>query len=335
MVFSMILGFVNAPRADTKEQIDRTWVDRAIGGIKAASEKHQEIMTHLEEMREVRVEKLPGAVSKARFSQKTIRDRLIQQGDNRLVEEILTLDDMPSSSSIRLYGLNSDYYFTLGKSREEAPYALAEYNLGKPKNPFARGISFYQESLISTWRWALGALEGDGTHILQELRFDEGKQLLLIRFTTQRKDGPPTEDHLYVDPSHDWRVVERRIENPYLTTNIQVTYGITVAGLEFPSGERSETSFKAANYQAKFKREAPPANSFTVRILSLKLTDKTRDDFRLAAFGLPEPVDVAPPVKPTRWYLWLLAAAGVSAALALGFASLRRRRLSRLVAPPM
>jgi hypothetical protein len=87
--------------------------------------------------------------------------------------------------------------------------------------------------------------------------------------------------------------------------------------MEFASGEKLQTIFKIA--------KAPPGSEITVRVLSLTLTDKTPDDFRLSAFGLPEPADATLPTKPTRWYLWLLVAAGVCAALAFGFASLRRR----------
>lgn len=48
-------------------------------------------------------------------------------------------------------------------------------------------------------------------------------------------------------------------------------------------------------------------------------------DFRLSAFGFPEPMG-APPLPPSRSWLWLLVAAVAAAALAILFAWLKRRR---------
>jgi hypothetical protein len=48
-------------------------------------------------------------------------------------------------------------------------------------------------------------------------------------------------------------------------------------------------------------------------------------DFRLSAFGLPEPMGSQPPERPRTW-IWLIAATVAAAALAILFAWLKRRR---------
>jgi hypothetical protein len=57
-------------------------------------------------------------------------------------------------------------------------------------------------------------------------------------------------------------------------------------------------------------------------------------DFRLSAFGLPEPMGVPPPPQRSRTWLWLLVATVVSAALAIVFAWLKRHRLMRTRTSP-
>ena len=99
-----------------------------------------------------------------------------------------------------------------------------------------------------------------------------------------------------------------------------------VGGMEFPTGLKGLTTYKVA--------KAPPNLVITGRVISLQLTDKTSDDFRLSAFELPEPVDAPPHPRPTLWYLWIMAAAGLFAAMAVGFAYMRRRQV-RLAAPAL
>jgi hypothetical protein len=70
---------------------------------------------------------------------------------------------------------------------------------------------------------------------------------------------------------------------------------------------------------------------FTARLIAVKLTEKTAADFRLSAFGLPEPIDFPAPAK-SRWYLWVLGAAGVCGALAWFFRRRYRSGHARTVA---
>ncbi|MBM4073599.1 MAG: DUF4381 domain-containing protein [Planctomycetes bacterium] len=87
-----------------------------------------------------------------------------------------------------------------------------------------------------------------------------------------------------------------------------MSYGVPVGGVTFPSELKSAYRSKLA--------DGLPNHDTTVRLRSIKLTTMKPADFRLTAFGLPEPVDVPTP-PPSRWYLWVLLVAGVSAALAV------------------
>jgi hypothetical protein len=59
--------------------------------------------------------------------------------------------------------------------------------------------------------------------------------------------------------------------------------------------------------------------------LKIAKTTKAPGDFRLSAFGLPEPVEF-PQERRVLTYVWVLAAAGVCAILAAVFRYLARRR---------
>lgn len=299
--------------------IDPVWLAKAKTELKAVCDKHQALSMRLEEECEYRTEKAPGAAGAAPFRPQTRRERTVRLGDDIILEEVRILDGTPAQTQARLQCDNSAYYFTLSKSREGAPYALVEYALGKRKRPLiTQGLAqgWHDEGFLHL-RAALAAIEKDGKHTLRTLQFDKAKGLLRIEITSTG-GNTPIEDVVYVDPSHDWRVVEHRVETPNLVGTDRWTYGVEVGGVEFPIGLEGLTTYKVAN--------APPNLKTTARVLSLKMTDKTPADFRLAAFGFPEPVDAPPPPKPTRWYLWILVAAGGCAALAVGFAYVHRRR---------
>ncbi len=98
---------------------------------------------------------------------------------------------------------------------------------------------------------------------------------------------------------------------------------MTIGGVQFPTEYKSRSSYFVEGVPNGGETE-------TVTLISLKLTDKRPADFRLAAFGLPEPIDVAPPPE-SKWYLWVLAAAGACAALAW-LLRYRHRRAQRAAA---
>jgi hypothetical protein len=310
-----ILCLSGVARPGNDEVIDPTWLTKTREGAKATYEKFKALSTHLEEECEYRSDKVPGGEGTVPFRAHTRRERVIYLGDNVLCEQVRILDDASKQPQIRLQCDNNDYHFTLSKSQEDAPYALVEYAPGKRKIPLIQQEPGLYNEAFAQLQNVLAAIEDDRKHTLQKLRFDDAKGVLLIEYTHTMGDG--AQNQIYIDPSHDWRVVERRVETPSVLATSRYSYGITVGGLEFPTECKNLMMYKVA--------KAPPNMEITARLISLKITDKKPEDFRLSAFDLPEPVDVAPLPKPTRWYLWILAAAVASAALAMLFAWLKRR----------
>jgi hypothetical protein len=153
---------------------------------------------------------------------------------------------------------------------------------------------------------------------LKAIRWDEAKRLVYVRFSAKDNEKTPAidDEELWVDPANHWRIVEmiKRIGGVVVTQIL--TYGPSVEGLTFPA--RID-----ASYIAPSKHPEPSCKCHTT-VLRVEKTKKTPSDFRLSAFGLPEPVGKAP-AKRIPNYVWLLAAAVASAVLALGCWHLGRR----------
>lgn len=305
-------------RSGDGKEIDSAWLAKARVEVRTIYEKYKDLSARLEEESEYRVDKVPGSVGTMPLLAHSRRERVVRLGDNMILEQVRILDSKPKKPQIRLQCDNNDYHFTLGKSQEEEPYVLIEYKRGKRKYPLLQQKPGLHNIVFSYLRDILAAIDNDGKSTLRRLRFETTKGLLLVEYTHPVGDAP-AQDKIYVDPSHDWRVVERRNETVSAVGTERWRYGVTVRGLEFPAELKALTIFKVA--------KAPPNMEMTGRLISLKITDKEPEAFRLSAFDLPEPIDVAPLPKPTRWYLWILAAAVAAATLAMLFAWLKRRHM--------
>ena len=311
------LGSGGAARPGDGATIDPAWRAKARTEGRAAYEKYKALSLRLEEVSEFRTDKAPGPAGTIPFRPQTRRERVVRLADNMILDRVRILDGAAKRPQIRLECDNSDYNFTLGKSQEDSPYALVDYSPGKRKFPLVNQVAGLHSLMLLSLRDALAAVENDARHTLRALRFDDSRGLLRIEFTSAA-GNTPVRKLLHVDPSHDWRVVEDQVETRYVVGSTRWSYGIAVGGLEFPTGFKDLNTYKVAN--------APPNMTVTGRLISLKLTDRTPDDFRLSAFGLQEPVDGAPRPRPRPWYLWFLGAAGVCGVLSFTFAYLRRRR---------
>jgi hypothetical protein len=311
----LLLGSVLPAQQPT---IDPVWLERARTEGKAAYAKYAGLVERLEESSEIRSDKASGTPEgEIPFSLGTRRDRVVRLGDNAIIEMTRTFDDKTIATQIRLECDNADYNFALAKSREDGPYALHNYQLGARKLPLIeRGGVGVHTIAYGELLPALKAAEGDQAMRLNGLHLDEPSGLLIFDFAHTAKDNP-AERKVWIDPRQGWRVVEAHVSTPSLTGVTRATYGTEIEGVSFPVRTDHQVTYKVA--------KAPPNLVITSRVLDIKLTTKTPADFRLAAFGFDEPGEVAPQPKPTPWYFWLLVAAGVSGALALGFTLLRRR----------
>ena len=326
LVVFFALALASLARPADIPTVDPTWLAKAKTELAMVLEKYDKVSRRLEETSEIRSDKAPGPAGKIPFRPQTRRERVVRLGDDVIIERVRILAGEESKPQILLECENSDYHFKLGKTGEDSSYAFLGSVLGKPKNPLINQSGGIHVAVFSYLREALGAIDNDGKHTLKGLSFDDAKGLIRIDYS--RSVAPPSDTRLSLDPSRGWRVVEHRVETPSLVATEDWTYGTTVGRLDFPSGFKNLTTYKVA--------EAPPNMEITGKVTSVKLTDKTPYDFRLSAFGFPEPIGAPPPPKQTRWYIWILVAAGVCALLAFGFAYLRRRSQARIAAvtPP-
>ena len=135
-----------------------------------------------------------------------------------------------------------------------------------------------------------------------------------------RNDDPKRVFHYrcLFDPARGWVPVESTTRTWAARFETRFEYGFDLEGLAFPTVVETNSSYHVT--------PAPPANLARHVIRSLESTRKTERDFRLTAFGLPEPVDAPPPQRsglPT--YGYILAGSAACAVLSLVFRQFARR----------
>jgi len=133
---------------------------------------------------------------------------------------------------------------------------------------------------------------------------------------------------LWLDPSRCW-CIRRYKSSDQATTrgerDSEQELEVVCETMDHPSGFPILKSWteqvKIIGYKNKSKSEETRKTDY-----EWEVNDRVPDtEFTLSAFGLPEPGGEEPVKKPIPLYIWILAAAGVCAALALGFRYLVRR----------
>lgn len=294
--------------------IDPAWRERALSEGRATYEQYVKLSKRLEAVSEVSTAAQPGSSGARPFQASTRRVRTVRAGDCMIREETRTAEGPKAPPETRLECDNADYHFTLAKGN--AGYSLADYNLGARKIPLTRqSAGLPHETAFADLGNALEAIAGGGKYELKALALDKSKGLLHITYTHQIGDSPATTD-LWVDPERNWRVAESRGETKSGVFTDVYSYGHSVGGLDFPTGFKSHSHYKV--------NPAPPDLEITGKLISVAVADKEPKDFRLSAFGLPEPVD-APPPRHSRTG-WFVSTAGVLGLLTIAFGYLARRR---------
>jgi hypothetical protein len=304
--------------------IDAGWLEKARREIPRALEKYQSLGTRIEEESEYRYAVGPGAsIGKGPFNPGTRRDRIVRLGENVIHEKTETDDKAPKLARIILDCVNSDYSFTLTKSKADSAFVLGRVVPAKAKLPItAQGGFGLHVGMVGYLRASLDAVEGKPKYSLKRLGFDGAKGLLRIGFTFGENEF---EEGIYIDTANGWRVSERRVETKFLVATDEYTYGVTIEGMSFPTGLRNLSVYKV--------EEAPPNMEITAKLISIKLTDKEPYDFRMSAFGLPEPMGMPAVSRATRWHVWLsLAAVGVL--VGGGIVLMLKRRYAKIPAAP-
>lgn len=306
-----------APVAIAQRPSEPEWIERAKNELPKVWERYLQVANRLDSTCEVQTAKLAGRERTRPFTPFTRQVWAIRCGECGLWEEARTSQDDTTPAVPVLQCDNPDYHFALTKGRNG--YALLDYAIGKRQLPLSRQGGLPHEGAYSELRGAQDAVTGANQHELKELRWDRTKQLVHLKYTYSLGDSRVTNE-LWLDPEKDWRTIERRGETQSAVFTDVYTYGITIEGLEFPTKVVSQTRYKVDN--------APPDFEAVARVLSLKVTAKELNDFRLSAFGLPEPADVRPVPPKTPRSLWFIGAAVLLAILSFVFRYLARRRES-------
>lgn len=302
-------------------RIDAAWLAKGNTDGVVNLAKYQELLGSLDETNEARPEPV------ADGGMRLMTTHSVRLGDNTLFELGRFFVDAKQQPMISLECDNPDYYFGLQKSKQDGPFALTQYATGQRSVPLWRQAGGLHSEVYYHLKGAIAALAPDNRANLRVVRFDSASALLIVEYFQVRNNTPFTHQYM-IDPSQGWIITQSRVESSKLLSVVDYTYGKVIDKLKFPTGSTISTTLKV-----KILNE-PTFSRVVLRVLEIKRTDKVAADFRLSAFGFPEPVGLAVPPRPTRWYIWIAAAAGVCGALALGFAYFRRRLSARRAAIP-
>jgi hypothetical protein len=300
--------FVGADNAD----IDRALVERLGTEARASLEKYNAQSELIHESADIRFES-PSDPSK----NKTIHISTSSLDRSFLLNKTTIMDIDQGKPRVEIKGSNDDYRFTLVRNKEDSPYLLTGYAPAKQSDRHQGSITpAYAYREID---YVLKAIDLKPGFVLKELKWDLPRSFVYAHFEISSSSTPPQMQdwEVWLDPQNQWRVAETSARSPRVIESNKITYGQVLDGLSYPS--LIVTSTKQLGAKAR-----PPATISTQ--LSVDKARKNPGDFRLSAYGLPEPVEF-PGAKRGSAIIWFLGVAcGSCFALALGFRFLARRK---------
>lgn len=272
--------------------VDPAWVARARTEIPQAVERYRTIARSMDEATVVAYRGEPAADGGlSTFRNRTIRCSVQRLGNNLIYRKATAHDDDPGGARTAVEVHNEDYSFTLNQHRPDSAFVLVAYALKEPHDEVPEGGSFVNHAYQELKGIVLRAVNGTDGHRLAALRWDESRGLLFARVERDRD----TRDY-WIDPSPHWHIAERTIRLPSRSVRTAITYGAVIDGEPCP---------------VRIVETGLVIDSRPVRAemtLDVRRTTTTAGDYRLSAFGLPEPVD-APKRTGGRTYLGFLTAA--------------------------
>jgi hypothetical protein len=322
----VILAFVlgsGSVLVDGGPEIDPMWLGRAKTEIRPCYERYETLSQLVEGTAEMRSEKDNPAIKSVMFKDHTTRIESARVHNCGFVSTTTTFDESKDKAKTRLICANEDYQFTLEK-KSDGPFILLKYGKTEPdKDRYGDGPYRFP---FDELRYVVNAVENKDQHFLKALGLDKGRNLVCVRFEVRAgaKTNTVIEDEeIWLDPNENWRIVELKKKTPTAIFHDVATYGQSIEGLSFPNSTNESISYRTAN--------GLPAFHIHTELTTYK-SMKSPSDFRLSAFGLPEPPEFLPRSKTTPAYIWILTAAGACAALAFGFRLLARRKHSSAAA---
>jgi hypothetical protein len=245
-----------------------------------------------------------------------------------------------------VYGFNPRYAFELRRKAVEAPWVLTKHLERRTGTDLGRATTRINSYLTCiNFGVRCGYTREPLAELVRKPDFrvgscrkvqKDGEELVEVAFTYSFTEGPKKwrtnlKGKLLFDPRQYWC---------WRSGDIQVT-GDTINGTLKLRGTQSNKGDELPPLSRVWESEGdwvfPMAGVRNRKKLRYEATLSrpaelpADEEFRLSAFGLPEPVGVVWD-KPTPTYVWLLAAAGVVGALAFGFRYLARR--GHPTAPP-
>lgn len=227
----------------------------------------------------------------------------------------MCLDQSPTSGELRI--ANPKYSFQLHRGRDNAPWAV----MGVGKNLLAPSTTFHPMYMARLTR-RLPYTFAEVSPSLQVTVLDKGfliknvslvrkgnQQLVEVVFTYTPPDNPVKKwlrsGSVFFDPEHYW----------------------VIRGFDVKTQRGNDAAHQTGSYNYKssggypvlekiiHKIEVPTQDGLHaeyIRQFDLHPADVPAREFRLSAFGFPEPQGVVWNDGSTHWYLWFIALAVVS-----------------------
>lgn len=227
---------------------------------------------------------------------RTVHVTQTRNGKLVLFEATTVIGNDVAGASTEIKGRNEDYHFSIARQAANAPFILMGYAANQPSDPIAG--SDLQAYAYHDVHFLLKAIDGEDGFTLKALHQDKDGALVRARYLRRLPGEKPmvSDVEFLMDSENQWRVVESIVRNSTNTCTTRMTYGQTLHGLAYPVELTTSTLTPGA--------AAKPPSSVQVS-LKVEPTSKRASDFRLSAFGLPEPVEYQRP-GPTLNSTWLL-----------------------------
>ncbi len=304
--------------ADPAGGVDQDWANKARSALPDLIERRLQLSAHLDEVNERIAAPQPGAPPGSMISRfGTTVNETSRHGRDLLVKTTTKPDDGSEEETLILCR-NEYYNFKLTKKGADGKYVLIAHSNEPPKGAWEAGRCAHL-MMIEPMQNLLKALESRDHHVLRHLAWDAQRSLVVAEYEV-RRDEPKgfVEYRCLFDPARGWAPVEGVTKTWAGKFETRYDYGFDIEGLAFPSAEETKMSYHVT--------PAPTASVIRSEIRSLGPSHTTERDFRLTAFGFPEPTDAPPlPRSGLPTYVYILVGAAVCAALSLLFRHFAKR----------
>jgi len=299
--------------------VDQVWANKARSALPGLIARRLEIASHLDEVYESTATVQSGVpVGNLKTSGRgTIFYETFRRGDDLLVKSVTEPNGRNPEETLVICR-NEHYNFKLTKKGRDGEYVLVSYIGDPPKGDDLQRSAHLQ--MLPPIRSFLKALESQNHHTVRKLVWDAGRSLVVAEYEAKPPNDPRGcfEYRTSFDPARGWIPIETVTKTWAAQFETRFEYGYEIEGTVFPSAVELK-----ATYHVK---PAPPANTTRFVIRSLGPTRSSERDFRLVAFGIPEPMDAPPlPRSVIPRYVYIFAAV-VCAALALALRYFAKHR---------